>query len=43
MNILDENAPESQRALLRNWHIAVRQIGRDVGRKGQTRERKLLW
>jgi hypothetical protein len=34
MNILDENVPESQRALLRGWRVAVRQIGQDVGRKG---------
>jgi hypothetical protein len=34
MNILDENVPESQRALLRRKRIAVRQIGQDLGRKG---------
>jgi hypothetical protein len=34
MNILDENIPASQRALLRGKHIAVRQIGEDLGRKG---------
>jgi hypothetical protein len=34
MNILDENVPESQRVLLRNKRIAIRQIGEDVGRKG---------
>lgn len=34
MNVLDENVPESQRALLRSWRIAVRQIGQDLGRKG---------
>lgn len=34
MNVLDENIPESQRALLRSWRIAVRQIGQDLGRKG---------
>lgn len=31
MNILDENIPESQRALLRRSRIALRQIGRDKG------------
>jgi hypothetical protein len=34
MNILDENIPESQRALLRRRRVAVRQIGSDLGRKG---------
>ena len=34
MNILDENIPESQRALLKSKRIAVRQIGNDLGRKG---------
>ena len=34
MNILDENVPESQRALLRRQRVALRQIGRDLGRKG---------
>ena len=34
MNILDENIIESQRRLLRSWHIAIRHIGHDVGRQG---------
>ncbi len=34
MNLLDENVPESQRALLRSWRVPVRQIGLDIGRKG---------
>lgn len=34
MNVLDENVPESQRLLLRGWHISVRQIGLDIARKG---------
>jgi len=34
VNILDENILESQRKLLRNWRIAVRQIGYDIGRQG---------
>lgn len=38
MNILDENVPESQRALLRSWRIALRQIGQDLGRKGMKDE-----
>jgi hypothetical protein len=38
MNILDENAPEDQRSLLRTWGIPIRQIGFDVGRKGMKDE-----
>ena len=34
MNILDENILESQRQTLRSWRIRVRQIGKDVDRKG---------
>ena len=34
MNVLDENILESQRQTLRNWRIRVRQIGKDVGRRG---------
>jgi hypothetical protein len=34
VNILDENVPESQRALLRSRRVALRQIGQDLGRKG---------
>lgn len=34
MIILDENIPEGQARLLAAWHIACKQIGRDVGRKG---------
>ena len=34
MNVLDENIPESQKALLRSRRVAVRQIGQDLGRKG---------
>lgn len=34
MNILDENVPESQRNLLRKRRVPIRQIGRDLGRKG---------
>ena len=34
MIILDENIPESQRAVLRSRRIALRQIGQDIGRKG---------
>ena len=34
MNVLDENIAESQRQLLRHWHVSVRQIGQEVGRKG---------
>ena len=38
MNVLDENILESQRQLLRNWRIAVRQIGHELGRKGMADE-----
>ncbi len=34
MNILDENVPASQQALLRNKGIVLRQIGEGLGRKG---------
>ncbi len=34
MNILDENVLESQRQLLRKWHVPFRQIGYGLGRKG---------
>jgi hypothetical protein len=32
--VLDENFPETQRAVLRGWRIPVRQIGVEVGRSG---------
>ena len=38
MNVLDENIVESQRQLLRNWGIPVRQIGFELGRKGMADE-----
>jgi hypothetical protein len=34
MNVLDENIPDDQRALLRAWRIRTQKIGRDLGRKG---------
>ncbi len=34
MNILDENINDSQRQQLRNWRVAVRQIGFDLGKQG---------
>lgn len=34
MNLLDENFPEDQRPLLREWHIAFRQIGREISHPG---------
>ena len=34
MNLLDENIRDDQRQRLQEWHVAIRQIGRDVGRKG---------
>jgi hypothetical protein len=36
VNILDENIPESQRRLLRNWGVPTRQVGQDIGRKRVT-------
>ena len=38
MNVLDENILESQRQLLRNWGVPVRQIGFELGRKGMADE-----
>ena len=34
MIVLDENILEDQRQLLLNWHVPIRQIGYEVGRKG---------
>lgn len=34
MNLLDENFPEDQRPLLKDWHIAFRQIGRELASSG---------
>jgi hypothetical protein len=34
MNLLDENIPEQQRQLLRQWRIRTNQIGQDIGRQG---------
>lgn len=38
MNVLDENIPASQRQLLEGWHIRIRQIGFNVGRRGMQDE-----
>lgn len=38
MNLLDENFPDDQRDLLRKFGVAVRQIGREVGRFGLSDE-----
>jgi hypothetical protein len=38
VNVLDENILESQRQLLRNWGVPVRQIGFELGRKGMADE-----
>jgi hypothetical protein len=38
MNVLDENIPNSQRQILRNWRIRVQQIGYEVGRQGMKDE-----
>jgi hypothetical protein len=34
MIVLDENVPESQRALLRSSRVALRQVGHDIALKG---------
>jgi hypothetical protein len=34
MNLLDENVPASQQALLRSRRLALRQIGQDLGLNG---------
>jgi len=34
VNVLDENFPPNLRQLLRSWHVPVRHIGYDTGRKG---------
>ena len=36
--VLDENILPSQRLILQNWRIPVRQIGYDIGRKGAADE-----
>ena len=38
MNVLDENILESQRQLLRNWRVPIRQIGYELGRKAMADE-----
>ncbi|MBW2430386.1 MAG: hypothetical protein JRF56_15615 [Deltaproteobacteria bacterium] len=38
MNVLDENIPNSQRHILRNWRIRVQQIGHEIGRQGMKDE-----
>lgn len=34
MNVIDENVPEHQVALLQTWRLRPRQIGHDLGRSG---------
>ena len=34
MNLLDENVRDDQRALLRQWRIPVRQIGKEISHAG---------
>jgi hypothetical protein len=34
VNLLDENFPEDQMPLLKEWHIPFRQIGHDVAHHG---------
>ncbi|MBI3740819.1 MAG: hypothetical protein HY257_03560 [Chloroflexi bacterium] len=38
MNVLDENITPIERQRLREWHIAIRHIGYDIGRKGMDDE-----
>jgi hypothetical protein len=38
VNILDENVPDEQRELVRQFGIRIRQIGREVGRLGMRDE-----
>jgi hypothetical protein len=38
MNVLDENILKDQRQQLLSWHVQVRQIGHDIGRKGMSDE-----
>jgi len=38
VNVLDENFPDDQRELLRKFGVAVRQVGREVGRFGMPDE-----
>jgi hypothetical protein len=38
VNILDENVPDEQRELVRQFGIRIRQIGREVGRLGMQDE-----
>lgn len=38
MNLLDETFPDDQRHLLRKFGIAIRQVGREAGRKGMADE-----
>ena len=38
MNILDENIPKNQTALLESWRIRFRQIGVNIGRLGMLDE-----
>lgn len=34
MNLLDENFPQDQRPLLKEWHIPFRQVGRELAVSG---------
>ncbi len=34
MNVLDENISRIQRQLLQDWHVPIRHIGYEIGRKG---------
>jgi len=38
VNILDENLPSNQVALLESWRIHVKQIGVNIGRRGMSDE-----
>jgi hypothetical protein len=34
LNLLDENFPQDQRFLLRDWHVSFRQIGCEIAAAG---------
>jgi hypothetical protein len=38
VNVVDENFPEGQQAILRRWRVRFRQIGKDIGKKGRQDE-----
>ncbi len=43
MNILDENISRTQRQLLQDWHVPIRHIGYEIGRKGMQDDESALF